>query len=160
MDTTAIITQAAGALATGGASFLGAFFRFKQRLKDTTAALKEVALELPALRSAVTDAKNHYEAMARGWHLEFSQLRQDFETEAKHRREIAQALEQDRASRPDPLEDIARDLDRLRQDVERLKDRGGRYVRSDAFAAFTKAQEDQWKEMARTLGRLEGMLKS
>ena len=159
METHDIIQSGVTALVTGGASFLGAFFRFKQRLKETEESLKKVLVELPRLRAAVAETKGHYEALSGGWRLEFNNLKSAFETEIKHQRELAEALKEDRASRPDPVEALHGDLRQLRQDIEKLKERGGRYVRNDVFAAFTKAQEDQWKEMARTLGRLEGMLK-
>lgn len=159
METGSILTQALGSIAAGGVSFLGAFLRFKQRLQVCEDALKLLALEVPKLRAGVTEAKLHYEALSGGWRLEFNQLQSEFNTEMRHKRELEEALRADRASRPDPLEDVREDLHRLRQEIEKLKERGGRYVRSDAFAAFTKAQEDQWKEMQRTLGRLEHLLK-
>jgi chromosome segregation ATPase len=159
LETQEIIQSGVTALVTGGASFLGAFFRFKQRLKETEESLKRVLTELPKLRAAVSDIKGHYESLAGGWRLEFNGLKSAFELEIKHQRDLAEALKEDRASRPDPLEALHGDLRQLRMEIEKLKERGGRYVRNDVFTTFTKAQEDQWKEMARTLGRLEGMLK-
>lgn len=159
METHDIILQGGTALITGALSFLAAFLRYKQRLADAEKALKVLAVEVPKYRQDAAETKSHYETLSQGWRLEFNQLKQDFEREIQHQRELAEAVKEDRASRPDPIETLGHDLHTLRQDIEKLRERGGRYVRSDVFASFTKSQEDQWKEMARTLGRMEGMLK-
>jgi hypothetical protein len=138
LDWTTILDHGLTAAASGGASFLGAFFRFKQRLKACEDALTKLSDEVPRLR-------RQYEIAAAGWRAELDAFRADIRRELQHQQQLVDMR--------------AKELAQMHQDIEKLKERGSRYVRSDAFASFTKSQEDQWKEMARTLGRLEGMLK-
>lgn len=141
MNWDVIIQTGITAIGTGGLSFFGAFFRFSQRLKECEETTASLLQEVTRVAKA-SDA-----------------LRADYDRDLQHRKEMETLRAAERASRPDPIEDLRRDLVQLKQDIEKLKEKGARYVRGDVFAAFTKAQEDQWKEMARTLGRLEGMLK-
>lgn len=89
----------------------------------------------------------------------------DFEDQLKkfgdrleHHLELDATKDNIRASMPDPLEDIRTILVELREDIEKLKERGARSVRIDDFTAFTREQEAQWKELAKTLGKLDSLL--
>lgn len=154
------------ALGSGGSSFLGAFLRFKQRLKVAEESLASLAAEGPklrtelaALRTELTTTVAHYDATIKGWRLEFDSFKADLATEVQHRKEITEAVEKERHSRPDPLEDLRREVDRMKREIDRIKERSSRYVRSEVFDAFAKSQEDQWKEQTKALGRLEGILR-
>jgi hypothetical protein len=72
--------------------------------------------------------------------------------------ELDATKENMRASMPDPLEDIRNMLAEQREDIEKLKERGARAVRVDDFTAFAREQEAQWKELAKTLGKLDSLL--
>lgn len=128
------IPHAATAVMSGAAAFGAAWGRFKSQLQGHSDEIKRLSGELP-------------------------RFRETHELEEKHRRELDNVRENMRLSIPDPLEDIRADIARLEQEVAQVREKQSRYVRSDTFAQFTKAQEDQWKEMMRTLGRLEGALK-
>jgi hypothetical protein len=156
VDWNTVASQALTAAGSGASAFLGAFLRYKARLKACEDALKLLATEVPKMRTDLATALMQYDSSTAGWRLEFDGFKDDFEREMKHRKDIDEAVEKERHSRPDPLEDLRREVKELRSQIEQLKERGGRYVRNDAFTAFMRAQEEQWKEMARTLGRLEG----
>lgn len=159
MDWDGIIKAGAGSLFTGGAGFLGAYARFKQRLKTAEDGLKKVTEIVTQIGTTLPLLTRKYDDLAAGWRLEFDSFREEFERETKHRLELEEVRDEARASRPDPTEALRREVDRLRSEVERLKDRGSRYVKNDAFAAFTKDQEEQWRALAKTMGRLEGHLR-
>lgn len=159
MDWNALAQHGLTAAGSGLSAFLGAFLRFKARLKECEDALKSVKEELPKLVTELAALRVHQSSMNSGWRLEFDGFKEDFTRELEHKKELEQVRQQERGSRPDPTEELRREVSQLRNEIEKLKERGGRYVRNDVFTQFTKSQEDQWKEMARTLGRLEGLLR-
>jgi chromosome segregation ATPase len=97
-----------------------------------------------------------YKSNNAGWLLELTQIKNELEEDKR----IREAIEVERNSRPDPLEDIRHDIDEVRRLVERLRDKSGRYVKNEAFEAFVRSQEEQWREMNRNLGMVQGELKS
>jgi predicted nuclease with TOPRIM domain len=142
---------------SGGSAFLGAFFRFKQRLKDAETNAAEALAEAQTATADLAVLRSAHENLAAGWRLEFNALKDDFQRELAHRTALEEAREEGRASRRDPTEDLRDELEELKKQLERLKERQARYVRSETFVEHTKAQETQWKEIARTLGRLEAL---
>lgn len=122
------------AMGSGALAFAGAFFRFKQRLQGHEDALKKLAEELPKCRETCA-------------------------TEKRHQQELIELREKERASRPDPLEDIRGALHDIRDDLEKMKERGAHYITHDTFTKFTRDQEDQWRSLTRAIGRLEGAAK-
>jgi uncharacterized protein YukE len=130
VDTTYVIIQnALAAAGAGGAAFFGAITRFKKRVADFEDRLNK-----------------------------FSDRLDKFNDRLDHHLELDVTKENMRASMPDPLEDIRNMLSELREDIEKLKDRGARSVRVDDFTAFAREQEAQWKELAKTLGKLDSLL--
>jgi hypothetical protein len=160
LDWNALAQHGLTAAGSGLSAFLGAFLRFKTRLKECEDALKAIKdTQLPKLLVDQEKLSEHQKTMSAGWRFEFDGFKEDFDREFKHKAELEQVRRQERASHPDPSEELRRELLSMRAEIEKLKERGGRYVRNDAFTQFAKSQEDQWKEMARTLGRLEGLLR-
>ncbi len=128
------IQYAGTAVLSGGTAFLAAWGRFKQKLQEHDTALARQAADVATFREQYTREKDH-------------------------KRELEDLRDKERASRPDPFEDIRHDIARLEEDVEKLKDKVSNHVHANTFAAFTKSQEDQWRDMMRTLGKLEGLFK-
>lgn len=160
MDWDSVAKTAITAVGSGGSAFLGAFLRFKQRLKqaedDAGAARKDASIaraEVAELRAEVANLKT-------GWRLEFDSFKEDYERDVKHREEMEEAIAEARESRPDPTETLRHEVDQLKQQLEKMKERQARYVRNETFADHVRGQESQWKEIARTLGRLETLTKA
>lgn len=159
MDWNEVVKTGLTAVGSGGAAFGGAFLRFKQRLQqaeDNARAGLELAQLLRAELTTYRAAQDH---VAAGWRLEFASLRDDFQRDLDHREELERAREEGRASRRDPAEDLRHELHELKTQLERMKERQARYVRSDTFVQHVKEQETQWKELARTMGRLDVLAK-
>ena len=100
------------ALGTGGASFFGAFLRFKARLKTAEDGLAK----LKDLQSKYDQLEVKFNSLSTGLHLER-------ENDKKFDEGVATALKEERASQPDPLEGVRRQMDALQTDVDRLKAR-------------------------------------
>lgn len=159
MDWNAITTTAITAVGSGGSAFLGAFLRFKQRLKAAEDAAATALRETVALSGKLAALEKSCVDHARGWRLEFDGFKEDYARDLRHSQELNNAVEDARASRPDPAEILRHEVEELKKQLERMKERQARYVRSETFVEHTKAQETQWKEIARTLGRLEALAK-
>lgn len=97
-----------------------------------------------------------YKSNNAGWLLELTQLKNELEEDKR----IREAIDVERNSRPDPFEDIRHELAELRRIVERLREKSSRYVKNEAFEAFVRLQEEQWRAMNRNLGAMEGELRS
>lgn len=149
MDWDSIGQHAATALVSGVTSLLAASARFKNGFQKADSRVK---------------------ALGQGWKLEVDGIKADFETklatlkqEFESYKELRDGIEaarkEERVSHADPFERVESSLSQLRTDIEKLKERGGRYVRNDTFAAFARSQEEQWRQINRTLGQLEGALK-
>ena len=166
VDWNKAIEVAITAAGSGGASFIGAFFRFKQRLKDAEdsariakevaeAALKQggaIALELAELKKTV-------DASFKGWRMEFDGFKEDYERDQQHRAELEEARAEARQSRPDPVEALRHEVGELKRIIERVRDKQGTFVRTEAFTEHTRAMEQQWRTLERTLGQLETLVK-
>jgi polyhydroxyalkanoate synthesis regulator phasin len=140
------LTQHAGEVGGAGAfSFIVAFFRSRKRLASVEKSIK--ALVRPD--GALTQLKEEF---AR----ELQLLREEFQREFEHRRELEEVRDHERASRPDPVEELYRRLKELEERVTNLRSRGHIYVRTETFVAYNKSQEDSWKRIGETLGRLSG----
>ena len=148
MDWDTVLQHGLTALGSGGSAFLGAFLRFKRRLHECEELLKHSAGTISHLQADIDVCKST-----------IATLKSDFEREVAHRKELAEFRKEERDSRHDPLDDLRGDIVDLKEAVEKLKERGAHYVHTDTFASFTKSQEDQWKVLERTLGRIEGSLK-
>lgn len=166
MDWSKAIEVAVTAGGSGLASFGGAFLRFKQRLKDAEDFAKEAkALATAAIegnRALKTELDNFVrmtESNLRGWRLEFDGFKEDYARDERHRHELEEARAEARQSRPDPVEAFRHELADLKRQLERLRERQGTYVRNETFVEHTRGQEQQWKEIQRTLGRLEALAK-
>ncbi len=166
MDWTEFGKTALTVAGSGGSAFIGAFFRFKQRLADAEGAAKAAKQEADsakaealAARAETAALKASMEALTKGWRMEFDDFKEDYEKDKKHRLELDEAVAEARQSRPDPTEALGREVDELKKTLERLRERQARYVRNEQFVEHTRAQETQWKEIARTLGRLEALAK-
>jgi hypothetical protein len=144
-DLNALAEHSITAVGSGITSFFGAYLRFQQRLKK--------------VEDSVTALKGKYENLKSGWKLEFDGFRQDFANYKEMRDGIEEARKEERTSYADPFETMNTSIARLQADIEKLRERSGRYVRNDTFAAFARSQEEQWRQINRTLGQLEGALK-
>lgn len=158
---------------SGGAGWIGAYLRHrrakslveaKQLLEAKKEARDDAAIkarldELEAAhKSHLAALQTHieqYRSNNAGWLLELNTIKNELEED----KAIRDAITAERNSRPDPLEDIRRELSEIRRAIDRLREKSARYTKNEAFAEFVKAQEEQWREMNRHLGRLEGMLK-
>jgi hypothetical protein len=139
-----LLEQIPTAVGSGVTAFFGAYARFKARhasLEKGNRLLKEKV-----------------DTQGQGWRLEFNTFKEEFD----HYKELADKVEEvrkeERASHPDPFEGFNGDLRRIREDIDKLKTRAGRYTRNDDFVAFVRSQEEQWRKLERTLGQLEGQL--
>lgn len=146
---------------SGGASFLGALYQFKKKLDEVSADVKLLkegdGQTVPGIRQLI-------ENIRAGWRLEFDGFKSDFEAfrdevrrEQEHEDELDEAVERARMSRPDPHEEMRKQLEELKRDVGRLKGKG--YVKNTEFAEYVRTQEAQWRALERTLGRMEALLK-
>jgi DNA repair exonuclease SbcCD ATPase subunit len=157
LDWNEVVKTGLTVVGSGGSAFAGAFLRFKQRLKKAEDEAAEALLIARAARDTLFTLKASFDAAVGGWKLEFADLREDFRRDLEHREEVEQAREDGRASRRDPTEDLREELHALRDQLEKLKERQARYVRNETFAEHARAQETQWKEIARVMGRLEAL---
>jgi chromosome segregation ATPase len=155
--------EAASTIAgSGGAGWFAAWLKHT-RLKGAPAREeKKLAKELEELRKRIdehikelTGHIEQYKSNNAGWLLELTQLKNELEEDKR----IREAIEVERNSRPDPFEDMRHDISEMRRLVDRLREKSGRYVKNEAFEAFVKSQEEQWREMNRNLGQMEGELK-
>lgn len=157
-----LIVHALTVAGSGGAGWLSAWLKHRRlthQERRSEKLLKQRIDELEAdLEEKAESLKTHiqqYAANNAGWTLELAGIKDDIEQE----RHLKDAIDKERSSRPDPLEDFRREFAELKRTVERLRERSGQYTKNEAFTGFVKAQEEQWREMNRHLGRLEGMLK-
>lgn len=155
------IEVAVTAVGSGGSAFIGAFFRFKQRLKEAEAsasAAKELAQAAISatnkLESELNDLRKVVESNVKGWRLELTNFQHDYERDQRHREELEDVR---RDSRPDLAETFRHELSDLKRQLDRLRDKQGTYVRNETFTEHARAQEQQWKEIQRVLGRLEAL---
>jgi len=173
LDVGVLIEHGLTVLGSGGAGFLGSWLKYRRAkqlvdAKQLLAAKKDAreSVELlerletleEAHQSHLTALQEHidqYKANNAGWLLELNTIKNELEED----KAIRAAITAERGSRPDPLEDLRRELSEIRKNLERLREKGARYTKNEAFAEFVKGQEEQWREMNRHLGRLEGMLK-
>lgn len=167
MDWNKAMEVAVTAVGSGGASFVGAFLRFKQRLKDAetnaNAALDAAIAGMnkhAELANELAAFKREMNSHLTGWRLEFDGFKDDNERDQRHREALEEARAEARQSRPDPVEAMRHELEQLRRQLDRMKERQNSYVRNETFTEHTRAQEKQWNEIQRTLGRLETIAKS
>ncbi len=146
MDWNALSQHGLTSAITAVLAFAGSYARFKMRLSTAEKGVKEQKAAL--------------EAVKRGWRFEFDAYKAEQEQEKEHQAELLAARKEERASRPDPFEAFNDQLRSMRADIDRLKERGSRYVRNEAFAAFVKSQEEQWRAIERSMGQLEGVLRN
>jgi hypothetical protein len=157
-----IIEHVGTILGSGGAGWLAAILKHR-RLKSAPAReerkldkrVDEIDKRIEGHITALTAHIEQYRSNNAGWLLELTQLKNELEEDKR----IREAIDVERSSRPDPFEDMRHDIDEVKRLVERLRDKSGRYVKNEAFEAFVRSQEEQWREMNRNLGRMEGELK-
>lgn len=157
MDWNSFAEKALTVGATGIASFGGAFFRFKQRLKEAEDAAKAAKADAEIARAETAALRGTLEAAIKGWRMEFDDFKGDYQRDREHAVELEEARNEARESRPDPAEALRDDIDELRRQVEKIRERTARYVKNETFVEFTRGQEAQWKIIERTLGRLEAL---
>jgi chromosome segregation ATPase len=173
VDVGTLIEHGLTVVGSGGAGFIGSWLKYRRAkqlvdAKQLLAARKEArdSTELierlkgleEAHQSHLTALQEHinqYRSNNAGWLLELNTIKNELEED----KAIRAAITAERSSRPDPLEDLRRELTEIRKNIERIREKGARYVKNDAFADFVKTQEEQWREMNRHLGRLEGLMK-
>lgn len=162
MELGTIIVHGLTVAGSGGAGWISAWLKhrrlahneqkgdklLRKRVEQLEAELEERAQEL-------TGHLKQYAANNAGWTLELESIKADIDQD----RNLKEAIDKERGSRPDPFEDFRREVAEMKKTVEKLRDRSSQYVKNEAFAGFVKTQEEQWREMNRHLGRLEGMLK-
>jgi hypothetical protein len=159
LDWNDVAKTALTAVGSGGSAFLGAFLRFKQRLAEAEANAKKALEEAAKARGETAHLEVTLKNLAAGWRLEFDGLKSDFNRDLEHREELDAAREEGRASRRDPTEDLRHEVDELKKQLERMRERQARFVRNETFVDHVKAQEQQWREIARTMGRLDALTK-
>lgn len=140
---------------SGLASFGGAFLRFKQRLSLAEARAGEAVARADELEKALRVAQTSLQTLQQN----FDAFTRDYARDQRHRDDLEKARAEARQSYPDPAEIFRQDIDALKRAVERVKERQASFVRNDTFVEHTRAQEQQWRTLERTLGQLETLVK-
>ena len=162
------------ALLSGGGSFVGVTLRWSARLKTAEDELKALRKKFDefegVFRSFVRMPQGENRegldaalvTFKRGWNLAFTSFRDDMEFKLQDlvKEAVEKQFRELTPSKADLLEDVYRQLKELSAESRRQRDKSSNFVRNEAFAAFTKQQEEQWREVERAIGRLEGILKT
>ncbi len=110
------------------------------------------------LRDRIKEEQQRIKDLQAGFRLELASIKSSVE-EDLHRHVTAAS----RSSNPFELastEELRRRVSAIEATVDKLRDEDKQFVRLVAFTSYVEEQGRQWNEIQRTLGRLEGMLKS
>jgi chromosome segregation ATPase len=103
-----------------------------------------------AVRTEVKQLKSRVATLTKGWRLEFDNHKEDART---RREEHEEELEK-------KYEDLKKQLKELEENLHRWQRESSHSFASDSeLTNFIQDQQRQWREIQRTLGQIEGMLK-
>jgi gas vesicle protein len=103
-----------------------------------------------AVRTEVKQLKQRVSALAKGWKLEFEELKD--ETEKKNT-EYEKDLEKKYKELKDQLKEMEDNFHRWQRESSHS------FASDSELTNFIQDQQRQWREIQRTLGQIEGMLK-
>ena len=145
-------SHALTAILSGGSSIVASVFRFGRRLKTAESKVKTLREEFDKYKK---EAEQKYDALKAGWRLEVDTFKSDVERtiESVERQTLRDWLN------PEVVRELQRRVQTLEDNMQKLRDNDADFVKRHDFLAHAKEQQEQWRQIERTLGQIEGRLR-
>lgn len=152
----------------GSMSWVGPVLEnIKHKLEAAQQASLQAQYGLESLRSKIEEADRRQRSskqnlqqslkdMNSGFKLELMSLKADVDEKLEQEIEKSQSRGVDSSV----LEELRRRISELERKHEKLQEAQGAYLKAERFASFVEEQGRRWHELQRTLGRMEGHIKS